>query len=217
MYADSKAWGSTVAASCDLLRVAHRLGVLAHVHVSNSPETLPTHLSLVLQQCSVLGSTLASASAAALVGPLIDIDTRLVAVHLRPMWRAVWLGSASSPEPCRAAACNLIAAFGDTRQLDLLLLETSAAMRNSLAGESAGMAAVMCASDVAAAWFEGGRMHRKDRMLRDWTQRVFPPQPHFKVKCWRHATALLAARARITDRLSCPTGAIEKHPSDPCR
>jgi hypothetical protein len=121
--------------------------------VSNSPETLPTHLSLVLQQCSVLGSTLASASAAALVGPLIDIDTRLVAMHLRPMWRAVWLGSAISPEPCRAAACNLIAAFGDTRQLDLLLLETSAAMRNSLAGESAGMAAVMCASDVAAAWF----------------------------------------------------------------
>ena len=148
---DAGAWCSSVAAAGGLLGDAHRLGVL--VHVADSPEALPAHLSLVLQQCSTLESSLASASAASLLAPLIDIDTRLVALHLQPAWRAVWLGSASAPEPCRAAACNLIAAFGDTRQLDVLLAEAAAAMRSSRPSETAGLATVMCSPDVAAAWF----------------------------------------------------------------
>jgi hypothetical protein len=148
-HADVPAWCAAGAASADVLAAAHRADMLPGLSDAASP--LAAHISLMLQQCVELQSAPAAAAAACrVVCSLVDADVRLLEPHLQALWHAIWAGGAQEGGPCEAAACCIILAYGDTRQLATLLPAVAAALCTLPGGCDARP--VMCAPAVAAAW-----------------------------------------------------------------
>jgi hypothetical protein len=108
-----------------------------------------------MHQCEEQGCSSVSAATASLLCSLLDADTRLIDPHIVDAWRAIWAGSTCSPPGSKEAACRLIAAYGDTRQLEALLLSLTTAilsLPDEPGEEEAGMRALMCSPAILSAW-----------------------------------------------------------------
>jgi hypothetical protein len=145
-------WCSSVAAVQRLLTCAYLVSALSAAGVS---DILSAHIRLALDQCCQQSTPQASTAASLLLCSFLDVDTRLVDPHTADAWRLSWVGCEHAPAASQEAACRLISAYADTRQLDrLLLTATSSICTLSMSSdhELAGMRATMGSPAVIAAW-----------------------------------------------------------------
>jgi hypothetical protein len=109
-----------------------------------------------MAQHRALGGTQPASAASALFCSLLDVDVRIAGPHVADAWRAAWLGRAHAHRESVAAACSLVAAFGEIRQLDALLRETTASLATCLTSAdcdtASGANAVLTSPAVVAAW-----------------------------------------------------------------
>ena len=154
---DAASWSTAVTASATVLRAAHRcelLGAGAGVQ-----EALSSHLALVMGQFEQLNAPEAGGACCHLFSSLSGVDVRVLEAHVQDVWHALWLGHRHDARGAESAACDLISAYGDVRQvLPLLRAFTDAAASPHAAQHGAHLAELSCAASVTAAWSAAAAM-----------------------------------------------------------
>ena len=149
---DATLWSTAAAASAELVRAAHRCELLGgSVDVQ---EALASHIAVAVKQLEQLDRMLSAASACnQMFVALADVDVRVLEPHLQGMWHALWASHRHDVAGAGRAACDVISAYGDIRQVPALLRAFTEALTSAQAAQQGGqIAAMSCAAAISAAW-----------------------------------------------------------------
>jgi hypothetical protein len=149
---DATLWSTAAAASAELVRAAHRCELLGgSVDVQ---EALASHIAVAVKQLEQLDRMLSAASACnQMFVALADVDVRVLEPHLQGVWHALWASHRHDVAGAGRAACDVISAYGDIRQVPALLRAFTEALTSAQAAQQGGqIAAMSCAAAISAAW-----------------------------------------------------------------
>jgi hypothetical protein len=154
---DAASWSAAVTASAAVLRAAHRcelLGAGAGVQ-----EALSSHVAVVMGQFEQLNTPEAGGACCRLFSSLSGVDVRVLEAHMQDVWHVLWVGHRHDARGAKSAACDVIAAYGDVRQvLPLLRAFTDAAASPRAVQHGGHLAELSCAASVTAAWCAAAAM-----------------------------------------------------------
>ena len=150
---DAPGWCAAVDACARVLHEAQRQERCQAARRADVAACLEPQLQALLADTAALGSEHAAAAAGGMLRALLSVDVHLLEAELPRVWRILCAGHAHAPEDSVLAACDMVAAFGDTRMLPKLLLGATVGVCDGDAAD----ARLLCAPRLAAAWAAAAR------------------------------------------------------------